>query len=408
MVRTAVSHPLNKRFRTGSTVSMFTMVIFAIIMVSVMTGIFSMDLDSQVAKQGGGYQIMGSTMAPVEDLSNASMMDAQGRMVSILSPTLSEQVVDYVQISLVLPSPDIYVDGALFDANQSFVLPSVMAVDQRFMSHAQFRFTDLASGYATPEQAWAAVQQDPGKVVFGGDATFGSVANVHAGSVITLETAAGPRDFTVVGVIDTSLLSGVIMSKPHAREMFSSPQTMVGDLLYLFKVRPGADVRAVTLGLERDFRALGMDTTDLNQMVAAMLEAINSVFLLFQVFLGLGLVVGVTGLGIITIRSVVERRREIGVLRAVGFSRREIMASFVIETLFIATLAVAIGLVVALLVAFELFSAVSVESGVTWSVPWGTVGLLIGITYSVALVCTILPAFRASRIPPAEALRGSE
>ena len=66
VVKTAVSHPLNKRFRTGMTVSMFTLVIYTIVMVSVFSAIFTMNVDDQVEQQGGGYQILGSSQVPVQ------------------------------------------------------------------------------------------------------------------------------------------------------------------------------------------------------------------------------------------------------------------------------------------------------------------------------------------------------
>ena len=52
--------------------------------------------------------------------------------------------------------------------------------------------------------------------------------------------------------------------------------------------------------------------------------------------MGLGLVVGVAALGVITARSVVERRQQIGVLRAIGFQRRMVQLSFLLESSFIA------------------------------------------------------------------------
>ena len=52
--------------------------------------------------------------------------------------------------------------------------------------------------------------------------------------------------------------------------------------------------------------------------------------------MGLGLIVGVAALGVITARSVVERRQQIGVLRAIGFRRRMVQVSFLLESSFIA------------------------------------------------------------------------
>jgi putative ABC transport system permease protein len=408
IVKTAISHPLNKKFRTGSTVSMFTLVIFTIIMVSVFTGVFSLNVDDQVATQGGGYQILGTTQVPVLDISNASILNSQGHLVQITSPTLTENVQTFEQIALVLPTPAITVDGAPLDGNQTFVQQSVMAIDDHFIEHNQFKFTDISPQFSSPAEVWGAVRNNDTNVVFGGMTTFGAGGGVHAGSVISMPTAQGARNFTVVGVLDTIFMSGVIMTKEHAAALFSSPQTIVGNFLFLFQVKPGLDVQAVTYGLEKDFRMLGMNTGNIRETVVTMLNMINSIFLLFQAFLGLGLAVGVTGLGIITIRSVVERRREIGILRAIGFKRREILASFITETLFITTLSVIIGVAIGLVVSYEIFNSLAAGAGVTWSVPWGQLVYITAITYAVALACTIAPAFRASRIPPAEALRTNE
>ncbi len=70
-------------------------------------------------------------------------------------------------------------------------------------------------------------------------------------------------------------------------------------------------------------------------------------------FMGLGLIVGVTALGVITARAVVERRQQIGVLRAVGFRRRMVQWSFLLESSFIALTSIVIGTVLGLAVAFN-------------------------------------------------------
>jgi putative ABC transport system permease protein len=177
------------------------------------------------------------------------------------------------------------------------------------------------------------------------------------------------------------------------------------NVMFLFEVKQGRDVQEVTFGLEKDFRALGMNTINLRSIIQTMLDLINSIFQLFEVFLGLGLVVGIAGLGIITIRSVVERKREIGIMRAIGFPRSKILASFVTEIMFVATLAVIIGLSIGLVVAYEIFNVMVSGVDVTFTVPWAQIAWIIGITYAASLACTIVPAIRASRIPPAEALR---
>ena len=62
-------------------------------------------------------------------------------------------------------------------------------------------------------------------------------------------------------------------------------------------------------------------------------------------FMGLGLIVGVAALGVITARAVVERRQQIGVLRAIGFRRRMVQISFLLESSFIALTSIVVGTV---------------------------------------------------------------
>ncbi len=64
----------------------------------------------------------------------------------------------------------------------------------------------------------------------------------------------------------------------------------------------------------------------------------RSFLYIFQGFMGLGLIVGLAAIGVIAFRAVVERRQQIGVLRAIGFQSRAVSMSFLIETAFIVLL----------------------------------------------------------------------
>jgi len=416
VVKTAVSHPLNKRFRTGMTISMFTLVIYTIVMVSVFTGIFSMNVDDLVKEQGGGYQIIGNTQMPVTDISNASIYDPMKNVtIHIKSPTLENDVERVEQISVVFPTPKMKVEGKPYPGENASAFGSnvnMLAVDDHFIQYNRFGFTEMDKNYTTSQQVWWTLKNDSSKIVFGGSmggfgGGFGGGPKIGVGTVFAMKTATGERNFTVIGIVN-GLLSGVITTKKTALENFNAPGTFVMNVMFLFEVKQGRDVQEVTFGLEKDFRALGMNTINLRSIIQTMLDLISSIFQLFEVFLGLGLVVGIAGLGIITIRSVVERKREIGIMRAIGFERSKILASFVTEILFVATLAVVIGLSIGLVVAYEIFNVMVTGVDVTFTVPWMQIAWIIGITYAASLACTIVPAIRASRIPPAEALRINE
>jgi putative ABC transport system permease protein len=130
---------------------------------------------------------------------------------------------------------------------------------------------------------------------------------------------------------------------------------------------------------------------------------------LIQGFMGLGLVVGSASLGIISTRAVVERRHQIGVLRAIGYRPWMIQGSFLLESSFVALLGIFIGLGLGLVLSYNFYNGeVDVSSpGVelTFAVPWLQLGTIVAIAYVASLLTTYLPAWQAARVYPAEALR---
>jgi putative ABC transport system permease protein len=129
---------------------------------------------------------------------------------------------------------------------------------------------------------------------------------------------------------------------------------------------------------------------------------------LIQGFMGLGLLVGVAALGVISARAVVERRQQIGVMRAIGFRRRMVQAAFLLESSFVALTAIVVGTVLGLLLSWNIIEDTRRQP--SWEnlelvVPWLNLAIIFLVVYAVALLATLAPAVRASRIRPAEALR---
>jgi putative ABC transport system permease protein len=129
---------------------------------------------------------------------------------------------------------------------------------------------------------------------------------------------------------------------------------------------------------------------------------------LIQGFMGLGLVVGVAALGVISARAVVERRQQIGVMRALGFRRRMVQTAFLLESSFIAATAIVVGTALGLILAWNIIDdqrRMPSWENLSLHVPWINLLVVFAIVYVVALAATLAPAIRASRISPAEALR---
>jgi putative ABC transport system permease protein len=123
-------------------------------------------------------------------------------------------------------------------------------------------------------------------------------------------------------------------------------------------------------------------------------------------FLTVGLVVGVAALGVISTRAVVERRQQIGMLRALGFQREMVSWIFLIESSFVALLGIGLGVGLALIPAAQMISDMATNiPGLTFQVPWTEIAIVSGLAYGMTLLTTWLPAMQASRVTPAEALR---
>ena len=123
--------------------------------------------------------------------------------------------------------------------------------------------------------------------------------------------------------------------------------------VYLFALRRGVDSagdrRAARVGLPRQRHAGRRAVQKLSEASSASLTFDR----LIMGFMGLGLIVGVAALGVISARAVVERRQQIGVLRAIGFRRRMVQPSFLLESSFIALTSIVVGTVLGLAVAYN-------------------------------------------------------
>jgi putative ABC transport system permease protein len=250
--------------------------------------------------------------------------------------------------------------------------------------------------FPTDAAAWAAIGRNPGLVA--SSLQEGSVAYLATGQgtvqlkvVAQLTSVGGASPGVLPGLVGSqAVLARLAGSPPGATLLLSAahgtaPQALARDLQQALLVR-GADA-STTLQLMRDQYAASLGLSDF-----------------FVAMMRVGLLVGILGLGAVALRAVIERRRAIGVLRAVGFFRLQILAGMLIETALIATAGLVVGLAVALGLGGPLLTALSPKSQV--SLDYSNILLTVGFVYAAVLLVTLLPALRAARLRPAEALRG--
>ena len=125
------------------------------------------------------------------------------------------------------------------------------------------------------------------------------------------------------------------------------------------------------------------------------------IFLVMLALSSAGLLVGGVGVIGIMLISVTERTREIGVRKAVGATRREILWQFLVE----ASVLTALGAAMGMLAGWGLASAVAAWTPLPARIPVWAVGTALAMATLTGMLFGLLPAVRASRLDPVAALR---
>jgi putative ABC transport system permease protein len=414
VVRMAITYPLRARFRTGATLAMFTLVVFTLVTGTATPGSFAKAF-SNVDEFGGGFQVRAGTSAgaPIDNM-HAALRRASGINPADFTAVGSQSVLSVKarQVGAGRPSENYVARG----------------LDRPFLEHTTFGLGAKARGYRSARDVWHALATRPGLAVV--DATvaprrdnfnFAVLPDFRLSGFYLEDGAFDPVPITVrdpqtgravrlqvIGILkDAAPLEMVGISSSQATYERAFPGR-VGPTIHYFALAQGVDPAKTATKLESAFLPNGMQAESIKKVVKDALAANRTFNRLIQGFMGLGLIVGVAALGVISARAVVERRQQIGVLRAIGFRRGMVQAVFLIESSFIALTSIVAGTGLGLILAENIIRDSSKQpswENLTLVVPWLNLGLIFLVVYAVALAATLVPAMKASRIRPAEALR---
>ncbi|MHA2093082.1 MAG: FtsX-like permease family protein [Candidatus Hodarchaeales archaeon] len=137
--------------------------------------------------------------------------------------------------------------------------------------------------------------------------------------------------------------------------------------------------------------------TTLYSKLEASLEMMEQMTSFLQIYVNFGLI----GMAVISVRNVAERKREIGMMRAIGFPRYQVMTAALLELMVLGFIGLIIGVVNGLFVNVGFSNMMDVPV----IIPWGTIGAYLSFITFIGLLAGAIPGWVASRIPAAEALR---
>ena len=395
--RAAISYPMNKKFRTGLTLFIFALIMFTVIVIAMIASFQRESVDVLSEKFSGGFEIVGYSLREIPGDNLTAAMDS-------VNESLGTDVVQRVETASIA-TVTMTVHGTNSSASRALI-----GFSDRMLSDGQFSLAQRADEYASDEDAWNAVLEDPSLTIMDGSVVVSMFAMTAGGwytavgDVVTVTSSDGSSvNVTVIGIMDQILVSGAFTTKAFVEEH------SVGATENLFYVDTVAGTGItdddVMTQLEKDLAEFGLNGIVVKDIVEEFMAMSSSMMQLMEMFLGVGLVVGISGLGIITIRNIAERRQEIGVMRAIGFQRSMILNTFLLETSFVALLGIVMGIVLGLLLSYRLFDWGGFSDISEFVVPWGEILLVLAIAFTVTILSTLPPSRRAARLAPAEALR---
>jgi putative ABC transport system permease protein len=211
---------------------------------------------------------------------------------------------------------------------------------------------------------------------------------------------------TVIGVLGAKLnaeiIAGVYVNGDAYGSVFGEPEYR---RTYL-SLTDNDDVKASARAIESALANDGVQAESINELIDEAAAQDKAFGRMFQGFMALGLVVGIVALGVIAFRSVVERRQQIGMLRAIGYQTGTVSLTFVLESAFIALMGILSGVVGGVIVSRNLFTTGQFAGeGVEFMMPWTEVLVFTAAALVVSLAMTWWPSRAAAKVPVADALR---
>jgi putative ABC transport system permease protein len=438
----AVTYPLQRRLRTGLSMVMFSLVVFAMTVMAIITSAMQSSY-ADINTQTGGYDIQAIPyFQPLPDLQNSLTLHGLDPQDFSAIGIRTTTEVGVLQLGAQDPRWTLY---------------PAQVVSGGFLQGYGLHLKARAYGFASDGAVWQALRTHPNYALIDSSALpshpggFPLISASSAGNGTDAGTPAMPSGFaasttftmsgvyqdeptfpavplwtigvqgetatkiTVIGVVDNSdgahsglYISQSIYDAKHALALNNTSSRSPQMQSYYFKVAPGQDKHAVALALGSAYLDYGLETTVLEDVIW---QVRGPRILLSNVLLGvvaLTLLLGVAALALTGTRAVIERRQQIGMLRAMGSSRRLIQGAFLCEAFFVGAWGSLQGILLGVILARNIFAANFFEqyqTGLVFHIPWQLLFLIVCVALLASFLGALLPAWQAGRVAPAEAIR---
>ena len=232
-------------------------------------------------------------------------------------------------------------------------------------------------------------------------------ANQHGLSIGQLLDLKGPKggiEVLITGLHDNgaAFTMGQIVTTPEAYAKIGDT-TLVSDIVVFDS--PGSDTEAVRAGLHSVVReSPTVAVSDVHEYVEARVAQFGQLFGVIYALLTLAIVISLLGIVNTLSLSVMERTREVGLLRAVGMTRRQLRSMVTLESTIVATLGAILGVVLGIIYGAALVSLLSDQGIDRLVIPWVQLVVLVLVAALFGVLAAVVPARRAARLNALESI----
>jgi len=265
--------------------------------------------------------------------------------------------------------------------------PRVLGARRDFIDLARFSFTESIGNVKNP---WTLLDADQAEGLIPAIADANSITYVLHKKIGDTVDVNGAKLRLVAALDDSIFQSELIISEENFKRVFRDEQ---GFRVFLIDGPPAAGPQ-----LEEALADYGFDVSSTEQKLAVYHRVENTYLATFQALGGLGLLLGTLGLGAVLLRNVIERRKELALLRAVGYRPEDLRLMVIAENGFLLIAGTAIGAVCALIAVAPAF----VQRG--GHLPNPSLALLLLAAPAAGMAASLAAVRAVSRAPLLETL----
>jgi putative ABC transport system permease protein len=216
------------------------------------------------------------------------------------------------------------------------------------------------------------------------------------GQQVTVQLSRGdPRSLTIVGTYDDDAMPGNYLLPAATLRDFGQPQPVFG-MVRLTEGTPVASVLPQVSALVAD--SPEVTAADRSVFVEQQASGLDQIITMIQVLLALAILIAVLGVINTLALSVLERTRELGLLRAIGLGRAQTMRMVTVEAVVISVFGALLGVVVGSGLGAAVVRALNGEGITDLVLPWTEMATYLGLAALVGVAAAVLPAIRAARL----------